>query len=142
MSENADPIPAFEPGQLARREEAQAVSVVAHWSGPLPPPAELQAYENALPGCAERIVAMAESQAQHRQRLEWAETQAECNSIEAEIASERRGAWLGFIVTVVVIGLSTYLIIAGFLAIGIGLISVGLISLVGLFIYGRNHPRS
>lgn len=38
--------------------------------GPLPPPETLAQYEQVLPGSAERIMVMAENQAEHRQSLE------------------------------------------------------------------------
>ena len=38
--------------------------------GPLPPPEILAQYEQILPGSAERIMVMAENQAEHRQSLE------------------------------------------------------------------------
>jgi uncharacterized membrane protein len=40
------------------------------FSGPLPPPEVLARYNEALPGGAERIVALAEEQASHRRRME------------------------------------------------------------------------
>lgn len=40
------------------------------FSGPLPPPEVLARYNEALPGGAERIVALAEEQAGHRRRME------------------------------------------------------------------------
>ncbi len=42
---------------------------VAVRTAPLPHPSELAGYEDILPGAAERIFAMAESQAAHRQRF-------------------------------------------------------------------------
>src|SRR5712692_7394312 len=38
--------------------------------GPLPPPEALGKYEGVLPGAADRIMTMAEKQAEHRQKLE------------------------------------------------------------------------
>jgi uncharacterized membrane protein len=40
------------------------------WTGPLPPPDKLKAYNNALPDGAERIFKMAEKQFQHRIEIE------------------------------------------------------------------------
>lgn len=40
------------------------------WGGPLPPPDVLIQYNEAAPNAADRILAMAEKQAEHRQRLE------------------------------------------------------------------------
>lgn len=41
-----------------------------HFSGPLPTPALLKEFDDVVPGCAERIIRMAEEQAKHRQLLE------------------------------------------------------------------------
>ena len=130
------------PSAPLSREEPSQISITAHWSGPLPPPSTLAAYENALPGSAERILAMAEAEAEHSRALEREQVRSETSLTAAEIASERRGVWLGFVLAVFVIAISAYLMVSGFVGIGLGLISVGLISLVSLFIYGRNHPRS
>jgi uncharacterized membrane protein len=40
------------------------------WQGPLPPAAELERYNHAVPGGAERIIAIMEKQAEHRMQLE------------------------------------------------------------------------
>ena len=40
------------------------------WSGPLPPPKVLEAYDRLVPGAAERIMKMAEQQSEHRRGLE------------------------------------------------------------------------
>ncbi len=40
------------------------------FSGPLPSPQTLEGYENSVPGSAERILKMAESQVYHRQDME------------------------------------------------------------------------
>jgi len=40
------------------------------FQGPLPPPEAFAAYNNVLPGAADRILRMAETQATHRQGLE------------------------------------------------------------------------
>ena len=141
MSSSADESEPTQPASLSS-EEPSGISITAHWSGPLPPPGTLAAYETALPGSAERILSMAEAEAEHSRALEREQVRSEISLTTAEIASERRGVWLGFVLAVFVIAISAYLMVSGFVGIGIGLISVGLISLVSLFIYGRNHPRS
>ena len=62
-------------------------------SGPLPPATELQAYENVLPGAADRIIAMAEGFAAHAQ------------SLEAEAMSQARSEyrWGRFVAAAVVL---------------------------------------
>ena len=44
--------------------------VQAHFAGPLPLPEHLSEYERVSPGAAERIIRMAESQADHRRTTE------------------------------------------------------------------------
>lgn len=44
--------------------------VEASYVGPLPPPGMLIQYNEAVPGAAERILAMAERQSAHRESME------------------------------------------------------------------------
>lgn len=85
---------------------------------------------------------MAEAEAEHARFIDREQLQTDRDLLKADTASERLGVWLAFILSLFVIAVSTYLIRLGLLGWGVGLISVQLISLVGLFIYGRNHPRS
>lgn len=48
----------------------QQIVQSVEYSGPLPPPAVLQRYDQVVPGAAERILRMAEGQSKHRQELE------------------------------------------------------------------------
>lgn len=52
--------------QLSRQVTETHVS----YSGPLPPANEFQKYDEVLNGAADRLLAMAENQARHRQDLE------------------------------------------------------------------------
>lgn len=58
------------------------------WSGPLPPPAALEHFDRIIPNGASRILAMAETEQTHRVAMETA-------ALDAEIADQRRGQWLG-----------------------------------------------
>ncbi|MDE6052372.1 MAG: DUF2335 domain-containing protein [Lachnospiraceae bacterium] len=69
--------------EIIRREMRQ---VVSEFSGPLPPPNIIKGYEDILPGSAERILAMAEKQSEHRQFME-----------RKMIATESRDGFLGVI---------------------------------------------
>ena len=80
-SDNASPSPA-----------SKKVAVIeAQCAGPLPPPEAFQRYEEILPGAAERILKMAEKQAEHRQRLEE-------KIVNAEIRDARLGLIFGFLI--------------------------------------------
>lgn len=66
----------LDPRAIRLLGSQQVTEVMQHsvtatmFSGPLPPPEQLAKFEATLPGCAERILQMAEKQAEHRQRLE------------------------------------------------------------------------
>jgi uncharacterized membrane protein len=98
------------------------------FSGPLPPPQMLVQYNQAFPGCAERIVAMAERQATHRQDLE-----------KTAITSNRKRelTGLGLLIALSAIACGTYLAIYDKSVAGLGTIIGTVASLVAVFIYGK-----
>lgn len=126
-------------GEVARLEdqverlESQLVQIRAgaFFSGPLPPPDVLRGYEDACPGAAERILAMAEKQADHRRAME---TRNQTQGGRREWL----GMILGFLVAMSAIGGGVYLIRHGSQAEGLTSIIVALGGLVGVFIYARN----
>lgn len=64
------------------KPDAIAVSHQQSFHGPIPPPALLEHYDKIIPGAAERILAMAESETAHRH-------QQEARAIEANIAVQQ-----------------------------------------------------
>lgn len=117
---------------------AQLVSLTAMASstfvGPLPPPGQLKAYNEIVPGSAERMLAMAERQAAHRQELER----------DAVMGGSRRswlGLWLGFAIAVIVLALGGLLVLTDHDAAGTILMGVDLVALSGVFVYGRLDQR-
>jgi uncharacterized membrane protein len=104
------------------------------FAGPIPPPDILQGYENVLQGAAERIVAMAERQAAHRQYLE--RKIVEDGSQRANI-----GMWLGFVIAVVVLAVSAALIWTGYGWQGTVLGSFDVVGLATVFVVGRAGQR-
>jgi len=76
------------------------------FQGPLPPPEILAKYNDAVPNGAERILAMAEKNQQHRQSLELA-------VIPAGVRSERVGQILGFVLYLATLASGTYLVATG-----------------------------
>lgn len=77
-------------------ERITAIAVREQFSGPLPHPRHLEAYERTLPGSAERILTMAEQNLSHNQKIN--ET-----ALDAEIRSERRGTRYGAILMALLI---------------------------------------
>lgn len=102
------------------------------YSGPIPPPELLGGYEKILPGAADRILAMAEKQADHRRAME--KTVVESGSRDSKL-----GLICGTIVciSVMVVGLLLSLITEA-AVVGAFMSLSSLASLVGVFIYGTN----
>ena len=98
--------------------------------GPLPPPALLAKYNEAFPGCAERIVAMTERQLTHRHALE-------SRVVEGKLAAERTGQRLGFVLVLAALAVGGGLIAFDKDTGGLIAIIGALASVVAIFIYGR-----
>jgi uncharacterized membrane protein len=104
--------------------------------GPLPHPRHLQAYEDACPGLADRIVAMAE-EAHNRfeNRLD--------KELEYEFTDRRLGMWLGFGALVVLVASGTVVIALGNTAVGGGLLGAAVIgTAIGTFVHGRRDEKA
>ncbi|HXE09290.1 MAG TPA: DUF2335 domain-containing protein, partial [Acidobacteriaceae bacterium] len=95
------------------------------WSAPLPHPELLKKYNEAFPGCAERIVAMAEAQSAHRQKIE-------SEVVNGNVYSQKTGLWLGFVLALIVISSGAWLVYNGRIEWGAGFIGVPLIALVSV----------
>jgi uncharacterized membrane protein len=104
------------------------------YSGPLPSPEHLRGYEEVLPGSADRILTMAEKQSDHRQEIEK-------DAVKGGARRSWWGLWLGFVISVLVLGLSGGLIVAGYQVAGTVLGSVDLVSLASVFVIGRVEQR-
>jgi uncharacterized membrane protein len=115
-------------------QEARLVRVAAQisrtFSGPLPPPEILQKYNEIVPGAADRIIKMAESQHHHRQALEK-------NVVSSNVFSQKLGLGLGFVIAMTAIGGGIWLSAIG--RSGSGLIAIigALAALVSVFVYGK-----
>ncbi|HEV8657624.1 MAG TPA: DUF2335 domain-containing protein [Thermoanaerobaculia bacterium] len=116
----------------ARRKEDRAVGEFSvtgvRFEGPLPPPAVLSGYNQALTDGAERIFRMAEKNQEHRHELE-------TKVIEGNVRAQSRGQWFMFFISVLAITGGVYLISIGKDATGLGIIIGDLVGLVGLFVY-------
>lgn len=59
------------PDEKSRQQVIQMVAAIRIHRGPLPPPEDLKAYEEVVPGAAREILDMAKSQQAHRQSTEF-----------------------------------------------------------------------
>ena len=122
-----------------QRIPAEPVRAVAmfhaqNFSGPLPPSEMLAKYNDAFPGCAEKIVGMAEKQSDHRQKLE-------AKAVNAGILSERIGQFLGFVIALAMIGAGVYLTMNDKSTQGLAAIITPAVGLVATFIYGKMRQQ-
>lgn len=100
------------------------------FSGPLPPPSILAGYDNILPGAAERILTIAESEADHQRSMERFHAQE-------TFRERRRGQQCALSIAVIAFGVSAFLgytdhdFVAGVIS------GTTLISIVASFVIGR-----
>lgn len=64
---------AAQPSNGTAPQQISVQARVDNWSGPLPPPAALQAFEEIAPGTADKIVAQFQTEAEHRRDMERAQ---------------------------------------------------------------------
>lgn len=121
---------ARELGAKPEKVKAFMHIVAESWTGPLPHPRALASYNDAYDGCARDIVKMSDRQALHRQTVE-------ATVIGADIKLRQRGQYCGFVLGMLVIVGGFSAILAGRSVAGFSTILLALVSLVGLFIYGR-----
>ncbi|MCL4735368.1 MAG: DUF2335 domain-containing protein [Candidatus Omnitrophica bacterium] len=88
-------------------------AVVQHYSGPLPAPQNFEHYEKILPGAAERILGMAESEQAARHKLEYEDLILRKADQEAYWRISHRGQWAAFFLAIIAIGCATALGISG-----------------------------
>lgn len=83
--------------QTHNTERSQSQVIAQQWSGPLPPPAALEHFNQIIPNGAERIMAMVEREQAHRL--------VEENAIlNATIRDTARGHWIGLVIAALSIG--------------------------------------
>lgn len=123
-------LPPAVPNPRNQPQRQTAIVQAERFSGPLPPPEILERYNQVVPGLADRIVVMAESQARHRQALEQ-------SVINGNIRNERLGQVFAFIIAMSVIVGSLGLLWHGRSTEGLVGILGTLVTLAGVFIFGR-----
>lgn len=104
--------------------QTQVQTVTQAFQGPIPPPDTLQRYDLIIPGAAERILAMAESETAHRHLQEDQAMQANISAQQKQLdiaelqtksvfRSDTVGQFLGFAVSLLSIGGAVYLALNG-----------------------------
>ncbi len=96
-------------------------------SGPLPSPDVLKAYDDIVPGAAERIIRMAEKQLDHNIGYDQATLKCVNNS-------EKRGQWFGFILTIILIGAGVWATLEGQIAVACVIFGTAIAAVAGAFV--------
>jgi uncharacterized membrane protein len=108
------------------------------WSGPLPPPESVRAYEALVPGSAQLILNCFKEEIDHRRQLEQKAIDAEIADNAAERKEAFRGQVFGFIIALLGLGLAAALgLLTGEPWVGGAIGGTTIVSLVTVFIVGR-----
>lgn len=134
--------PAQKPDPLEGSDAAPAVAAPADdgerfaqylrasFSGPLPHPSLLEGYERLVPGAAERILLMAESDAKHQQEIEFA-------ALKAASAEVKRAQIFAFSIGLTALAASMLALALGSPAVAGVIGGSTVVGLVSVFIVGR-----
>ncbi len=101
-----------------------------HFQGPIPPPEILAKYEEIVPGAAERIIAMAELQGEHRRSLEKV-------VVNKDIGRATRGQIFAFLIAMTIIIGGFFMIWQGKSLEGMTSIIGAIATLAGVFVFGK-----
>ena len=118
-----------------RKQNGVVVAQSQTFTGPLPHPDILIKYNDAVTNGAERIIAMAESQAAHRMKLE-------AMVIQGNIAAQSRGSIFGFIIGLIGVAGGIWLVSNGRDVVGLTALIGSLAALVAVFMVGRSRQES
>lgn len=116
---------------IEQRFEQQTLTA---YQGPIPSPAQFRAFEEVLPGSADRILAMAENQSSHRMRLE-------AFAIPQQHIQSNRGQIFGFILGLVGITASAAVGIWGHWIVGVAIAGGSLGVLTVSFVFGKSDTK-
>jgi len=120
--------------EVAGASPSHSILVEASFSGPLPNPATLQAYDMVLPGLAERIVNRWETQSDHRMALEK-------SVIEGDNRRANWGLVSATVISLAVLGVSGVLAMGGHETVAGVLAGADIAALAGVFVYGTNTRK-
>ena len=111
-------------------------------SGPLPDPQTLTRYNEIIPDAAERILAMAEQNAEHYRQLERMALAAQVDDNNARHRNIRRGQIAAILSVAASFAIAGYALYLGHAAVSGTICSVTVIGLVATFVTGRSEEKT
>ncbi len=133
ITEKKQPKPTIKVDKAAQKRPHTSGEVVhqsASFEGPMPPPAILEGYERLVPGAAERILAMAESDTKHQHSIELAALRAMENEV-------KRGQIFAFVIGLAALLASMFALYMGSPTVAGIIGGTTVVGLVSAFIIGR-----
>jgi uncharacterized membrane protein len=133
--------PASVPSPIQPEGQIVSFHQQIRYSGPLPSPEILAGYEQAFKGCAERIIAMAERQAKHRQECERLRYDAPIEDARASRIEARRGQFFAFTLVIAAFAISAGMVLISptpaVATVATAISGSTILGVVGIFIVGR-----
>jgi len=127
---------------LARVEEVLLTKLTSvSFSGPLPPPELLKAYDAVVPGAAKDMHELALTISRHKIELDRLAATASADGRRAEYDKFKRGQWMAFLLAAILIVSGTVCILKGHDGAGATIITTCLASLVLAFLWGKQSER-
>lgn len=120
---------------MEKSDNLSVVEAKYAFSGPIPPPEAMERYERVVPGAADRIISMAETEQKHRHAYEEKEQSNSYRVICVTVI-------FAFMALIIVCGIVVFAIIRGMEGTAIATILGAVASIVGLFIYRRAKSKN
>lgn len=122
-----------EIGKILLQKHTQITST--SFSGPLPHPSLLQGYESVIKGGAERILKMAENQAEHRMSIEK-------TVVGSQMKQSERGQHYGLGISILCLIIGTVMAFFSLTAVAIALFTTTIVGLATVFVVGRRNKNT
>jgi uncharacterized membrane protein len=110
--------------------QSNSIEVRETFSGPIPHPTILEEYEKIVPGAAERIIAMAESDMKHQQEMD----REELRIAESQV---KRGQISAFWLTIIALAVCIFALLMGSEMAASVIAGTTIVALVTAFVIGR-----
>jgi len=126
--------PIIKSNIVKKQPVMQSISITEAYSGPIHHPKQFKQYELILPGYADRILKMAESQALHRQDLEK-------TVVFSGAKDSKRGQIFAFIIAITIVIGGVVSITMGRDVSGYGMLFTAIVPLGGAFVIGKKSEK-
>lgn len=133
LGEDPEVVEPVDSGATEAVREFYAAAYSVHT--PIPPPGWIREYNEIVPGSAKQMIEDMHAQSEHRRRMEEIE-------VNAAVDNSKRGQWMGFSITMVVVVGGLALAYLGKDATYLWLSFSGLAALAAVFVIGALRERN